>query len=166
MMAVMNDANGGKRLVRTRDGRIVAGVCSGLGEYLGIDANLIRVILAVVTVFSAGVGALAYLAGWVVIPEEGEKTSIAENIEQEPADRGPAAASPRAVAAAAGRFADARRRPLCWVGPRRRAPRVTAAITVEPPSSSGLGHRPFKAAARVRIPLGAPLAPSQCSMVL
>src|SRR6202012_3726379 len=30
-----------------------------------------------------------------------------------------------------------------------------AAMTVEPPSSSGLGHRPFKAAARVRIPLGA-----------
>src|SRR5450755_1780857 len=33
-----------------------------------------------------------------------------------------------------------------------------AAVTVEPPSSSGLGHRPFKAAARVRIPLGARLA--------
>jgi len=76
----MNDANGGKRLVRTRDGRVVAGVCSGLGEYLGLDANLIRLILAVITVFSAGVGALAYLAAWVVIPEEGEKTSIAENV--------------------------------------------------------------------------------------
>ena len=80
MMAVMNDANGSKTLVRTRDGRIVAGVCSGLGEYMGIDANLIRAILAVVTVFSAGFGALAYLAAWVVIPEEGEETSIAENI--------------------------------------------------------------------------------------
>ena len=80
MMAVMNDANGSKTLVRTRDGRIVAGVCSGLGEYFGLDVNLIRLILAVITVFSAGVGALAYLAAWVVIPEEGEKTSIAENI--------------------------------------------------------------------------------------
>jgi phage shock protein C len=80
MMEIMSDANGGKRLVRTRDGRVVAGVCSGLGEYLGLDANLIRLILAVVTVFSAGVGALAYLAAWVVIPEEGEKTSIAENV--------------------------------------------------------------------------------------
>src|SRR6266702_463170 len=36
-----------------------------------------------------------------------------------------------------------------------------AAVTVEPPSSSGLGHRPFKAAARVRIPLGAPPAASR-----
>src|ERR1035441_10620957 len=37
-----------------------------------------------------------------------------------------------------------------------------AAVTVEPPSSSGLGHRPFKAAARVRIPLGVQLAAGSC----
>jgi phage shock protein PspC (stress-responsive transcriptional regulator) len=80
MMAVMSNVNGSKTLVRTRDGRIVAGVCSGLAEYFGIDANLIRVIVAVLTVFTGGVGALAYLAAWVVIPEEGEKSSIAENV--------------------------------------------------------------------------------------
>ena len=80
MMAVMSNVNGSKTLVRTRDGRIVAGVCSGLAEYFGLDANLIRVIVAVLTVFTGGVGALAYLAAWVVIPEEGEKTSIAENL--------------------------------------------------------------------------------------
>ena len=80
MMAVMNDANGSKTLVRTRDGRIVAGVCSGLSEYMGIDANLIRAIVAVVTIFTGGAGLLAYLAAWVVIPEEGEKASIAENL--------------------------------------------------------------------------------------
>jgi phage shock protein PspC (stress-responsive transcriptional regulator) len=76
----MSNVNGSKTLVRTRDGRILAGVCSGLGEYFGIDANLIRVIVAVVTVFTGGFGALAYLAAWVVVPEEGEKTSIAENL--------------------------------------------------------------------------------------
>ena len=80
MMAVMSNVNGSKTLVRTRDGRIVAGVCSGLAEYFGLDANLIRVIVAVLTVFTGGVGALAYLAAWVVIPEEGEKSSIAENL--------------------------------------------------------------------------------------
>jgi phage shock protein C len=80
MMAVMSNVNGSKTLVRTRDGRIVAGVCSGLAEYFGLDANLIRVIVAVLTVFTGGVGALAYLAAWVVIPEEGEKSSIAENM--------------------------------------------------------------------------------------
>ena len=80
MMAVMSNGSGSKTLVRTRDGRILAGVCSGLAEYFGLDANLIRVIVAVLTVFTGGVGALAYLAAWVVIPEEGEKSSIAENL--------------------------------------------------------------------------------------
>jgi len=80
MMAIMSNVNGSKTLVRTRDGRILAGVCSGLAEYFGIDANLIRLIVAVITVFTGGFGALAYLAAWVVIPEEGEKTSIAENL--------------------------------------------------------------------------------------
>lgn len=76
----MTNVNGSKVLVRTRNGRILAGVCSGLGEYFGIDANLIRVVVAVLTVFTGGFGALAYLAAWVVIPEEGEKSSIAENM--------------------------------------------------------------------------------------
>jgi phage shock protein C len=80
MMANMSDVNGSKMLVRTRDGRIVAGVCSGLGQYFHMDANVIRVIFAVITVFTGGFGALAYLAAWVVIPEEGEKSSIAENL--------------------------------------------------------------------------------------
>jgi len=80
MIAVMSNVNGSKTLVRTRDGRILAGVCSGIGEYFGIDANLVRVIVAVLTVFTGGFGALAYLAAWVVLPEEGEKTSIAENL--------------------------------------------------------------------------------------
>jgi phage shock protein PspC (stress-responsive transcriptional regulator) len=80
MMTAMSDVNGTKTLYRTRDGRIVAGVCSGVGQYFGVDANLIRVVFAVVTVFTGGFGALAYLAAWVVIPGEGEKSSIAENL--------------------------------------------------------------------------------------
>jgi phage shock protein C len=76
----MSDYNDRKMLVRTRAGRIIAGVCSGLAEYFGIDVTVIRVVVAVLTVFTGGFGALAYLAAWVVIPEEGEKSSIAENM--------------------------------------------------------------------------------------
>jgi phage shock protein PspC (stress-responsive transcriptional regulator) len=76
----MSNVNGSKMLVRTRDGRIVAGVCSGLGAYFGVDATLIRVILVLIAVFTGGLGVLAYLAAWIVIPEEGEKSSIAENM--------------------------------------------------------------------------------------
>jgi phage shock protein PspC (stress-responsive transcriptional regulator) len=75
----MNGMNDQKQLIRPKDGRMIAGVCAGLGQFFGIDANLVRIIFAVVTVFSAGAAALVYLLAWVVVPEEGESGSIAEN---------------------------------------------------------------------------------------
>lgn len=68
-----------KKLRRTHDGRMVAGVCSGAARYLGIDANIIRVGLAVFTIFG-GAGVAAYALAWVLIPEEGRPTSIAEDL--------------------------------------------------------------------------------------
>jgi phage shock protein C len=76
----MSNGNGSKVLVRSPKGRMVAGVCAGAAEYFGVDVTLVRVIVAVVSVITGGAGVLAYLAAWVIIPEEGEKTSIAENI--------------------------------------------------------------------------------------
>lgn len=78
--AIMSDVNG-KKLQRTHEGRIVAGVCSGAGQYLGVDPNIIRVAFLVVSIVTVGFGGvLAYLAAWVVIPEEGEQASIVENL--------------------------------------------------------------------------------------
>lgn len=57
---------------------MIAGVCAGLGEYTGIDSNVIRVIFAALTIFSAGAVALVYLVAWALVPEEGEEKSIAE----------------------------------------------------------------------------------------
>jgi phage shock protein C len=76
----MRDGNGTKVLARSRKDRMVAGVCAGAAEYFGIDVTLVRVIVAVVAVITGGAGALAYLAAWVIIPEQGETTPIAENI--------------------------------------------------------------------------------------
>ncbi len=76
----MSNLNSGKVLVRSRDNRIVAGVCAGLADYLGMDVNVVRLLVAVVTVFTAGTAILAYLVAWAVIPEEGQKTSIAEDL--------------------------------------------------------------------------------------
>jgi phage shock protein C len=76
----MNSGNETKVLVRSRKGRMVAGVCAGLADYFGMDVTLVRVIVAVAAVITGGVGVLAYLAAWAIIPEEGEKTSIAENL--------------------------------------------------------------------------------------
>jgi phage shock protein C len=70
-------SNGTKRLYRVRDGRVVAGVCTGLAAYLGVDPTLVRLAFALLTIFG-GAGALLYLCAWIVIPEEGDGASIAE----------------------------------------------------------------------------------------
>jgi phage shock protein C len=70
---------GGKRLERKLSGRFLAGVCAGLADYSGIDASLIRVIFLVLTLFG-GVGAIAYVLAWALVPEEGESVSIAEKV--------------------------------------------------------------------------------------
>jgi phage shock protein PspC (stress-responsive transcriptional regulator) len=68
-----------RKLERTADGRIIGGVCSGFGRYFGIDANIIRVLLVVVTVFG-GAGVLAYALAWLLIPEEGKPTSMVQDL--------------------------------------------------------------------------------------
>lgn len=75
----MNGTNDQKQLIRPKDGRMIAGVCAGIGQFFGVDANIVRILLAVLTVVSAGAAALVYLLAWVVVPEEGESGSIAEN---------------------------------------------------------------------------------------
>jgi len=76
----MNSGNGTKTLVRSRKGRMVAGICAGVAEYFGWDVTLVRVIVAVIAVLTGGAGLLAYLAAWAIVPEEGDKTSIAEKL--------------------------------------------------------------------------------------
>jgi phage shock protein C len=76
----MRDGNAGKVLVRRRDGRMLAGVCLGVADYFGLDVTLVRVIWAVVSVITGGAGVLAYLVAWIIIPDEGQKSSIAENM--------------------------------------------------------------------------------------
>jgi len=55
-------------LRRSRDHRVVAGVCGGLGEYFGIDPVLFRVVVVVLALFG-GWGLLLYVLAWVLIPE-------------------------------------------------------------------------------------------------
>lgn len=56
------------RLTRPRTLRMIAGVCSGFALHYGWDLNLVRVITALLIVLT-GVGALAYIAAWIIIPE-------------------------------------------------------------------------------------------------
>lgn len=63
----MSDEN--RRLWRSRDNRVIAGVCGGLGEYFNIDPVILRIVW-VLLIFGAGTGLLAYLIAWLVIPPE------------------------------------------------------------------------------------------------
>ena len=76
----MRNGNGTKVLVRSRESRMVAGVCAGAAEYFGTELTLVRVLVAVVSVITGGAGVLAYLAAWAVVPGEGVTASPAENI--------------------------------------------------------------------------------------
>jgi len=58
-----------KRLFRSRKDRILGGVCGGMGSYFNLDPVLVRVVWAVL-LFAAGVGFLAYIIAWIIIPEE------------------------------------------------------------------------------------------------
>lgn len=58
------------RLIRPRAGRMIAGVCQGLALSYGWDVVWVRVIAALVTVFSSGAGGIAYIIFWIVMPEE------------------------------------------------------------------------------------------------
>lgn len=58
-----------KRLYRSQSDRKVAGVAGGLGEFLGIDATLIRLVFVLSVIF-LGTGVLLYMVMWLVVPEE------------------------------------------------------------------------------------------------
>jgi phage shock protein C len=54
---------------RSRGDRVIAGVCGGLGRYLGIDPVVLRVAFIILSLAN-GVGLIAYVVAWVAIPEE------------------------------------------------------------------------------------------------
>jgi len=67
---------GPRTLYRPVSDRMLAGVAAGIARYLGVDVTLVRIAFAVLT-FLGGAAVPVYLAGWLLIPEEGSDQSIA-----------------------------------------------------------------------------------------
>jgi signal transduction histidine kinase len=65
-----------KRLERRADGRVLAGVCRGLAEHLGIEPVVVR--LAFVLIIAGGWGWVAYAAFWILVPRRAGDTSRRE----------------------------------------------------------------------------------------
>jgi phage shock protein C len=67
-----------KRLYRSRQDKVIAGVCGGIAEYFNMDPVWIRLV-AVLLVLAHGIGILVYIVAWILVPKnpyqkEGKKT--------------------------------------------------------------------------------------------
>jgi len=71
-----HDAAPSQPLYRPFDGRILGGVAEGIARYMDVDVTIVRIIFAVLA-FVGGAGIPLYLAGWLLIPEEGARRSLA-----------------------------------------------------------------------------------------
>ena len=66
-------------LRRSYTDRMVAGVAGGVAQYFGVDATIVRIAFVVLTLVG-GVGVPLYLAGLLLIPDEGTDQSIASSV--------------------------------------------------------------------------------------
>ena len=60
----------GKKLKRSSNDRIIAGVCGGVGEYFNIDPVVVRIVWVLLSFMPGGPGFLAYLICALIIPED------------------------------------------------------------------------------------------------
>ncbi len=58
-----------RKLTRSRDHRVIAGVCGGIAEYFEIDVTIVRLVAGAACLFSAGLVVACYLAGWLILPD-------------------------------------------------------------------------------------------------
>ena len=60
-----------RRLYRSRDEKMIAGVCGGLAAYTNLDPTIVRLLFVAVSLLGAAPGmVLAYLAMMIIVPEE------------------------------------------------------------------------------------------------
>jgi phage shock protein C len=68
-------------LCRPTQDRLLAGVAAGIARYLNVDVTVVRIVFAVLAIVG-GAGVPLYLAGWLLIPEEGSGQSVASQFIQ------------------------------------------------------------------------------------
>jgi len=71
-----------RRLMRPQWDRKIAGVCAGVAEYFDLDVTLVRIVWVLVALFGGG-GILAYIIGWIVMPNEPEAVYCAPPTSQQ-----------------------------------------------------------------------------------
>lgn len=64
-----------KRIYRNPQGKVIGGVCTGLGDYFQVDYTIIR-LLWLLAFFFGGIGLLCYIIAWLIIPEKPSARNI------------------------------------------------------------------------------------------
>ncbi len=68
MQTTRNNPDGPvRKLYRSADDKVIAGLCGGLAEYMRCDSNIVR-LAAVLLFFFAGLSLWVYLIAWIIIP--------------------------------------------------------------------------------------------------
>ncbi len=62
-----------KHLYRNTTNKVFGGVCSGIADYFEIDPVVVRLVWVILTLLSMGLGIIAYIIAWIIIPEQPRK---------------------------------------------------------------------------------------------
>jgi len=57
-----------KKLFRNEHDKMIAGVASGLADYMQVEVTIVRLLLVLSTIFMAGAGLIAYIIMWIIVP--------------------------------------------------------------------------------------------------
>jgi len=76
-----------KRLYRSTNNKMIGGVCAGLADYFAIDPVIVRLV-AVILFFAQGVGFIAYIVAWIVVPQATPETESSLKSEKKDSSNG------------------------------------------------------------------------------
>ena len=75
------------RLYRDTSDKFVAGVCSGIANYLNVDPTIVRILFAIITFGGFGLGFLAYILLWIILPQKDLEGFSGKRLYRNPDDR-------------------------------------------------------------------------------
>jgi len=77
-----------KRLYRSQTDVMIAGVCAGLADYLGVDVTIVRLLFVLLLFFMSG-GFWIYLALWIIMPVAPTASQDSIDVEAQPIEEAP-----------------------------------------------------------------------------
>lgn len=75
------------RLYRDTNDKFIGGVCSGIAAYLNVDPAIVRILFAIITFGGFGLGVLAYIVMWIILPARDVENPVKKRLYRNPDDR-------------------------------------------------------------------------------